>query len=106
VSEETVKVALEDDYYKGACFMAVGGQPDYEVPKSQLERWEATEAAYGAMQGEIERVMEEQGDRVLALRMERRKGQPSTVPPAVQEAYSEAIMRMIQQAPLLRREGE
>lgn len=106
-SEEVVKVALGDDYYQGAYFRTTYGHLDYEVPKSQLERWEAAQAAYSAMQDEIERVMEQQRDRVLALLLERRKGQPSIVPPAVQAAYSDAIMRMLQQPPLLRRkEGE
>lgn len=103
--EETVKVGLGDDYYQGAYFRTVNAFLDYEVPKSQLERWEAALEAYGAMQEEIERVMQEQRDRVLALSLERRKGQPTTVPSAIQEAYGEAIMRAIQQAPLLRREG-
>lgn len=106
VSEETVKVALGDDYYQGAYFRTVDGFLDYEVPRSQLERWEAAQAAYDVMQDEIEQVMQEQRNRVLALSLERRKGQPSILSPAVQEAYSKAIMRMIQQAPLLRREGE
>lgn len=104
MSEEIVKVALGDDYYQGAYFRTVDGFLDYEVPKSQLERWEAAEAAYGAMQDEIEKVMEQQRDRVLALMMERRKDQPSTVPPVIQEAYSNAIMQMLKQGPLLRKE--
>ena len=104
MSEETVKVALGDDYYQGAYFRAAGG--DYEIPKSQLERWEAASAAYGAMQDEIQQVKQEQRDRVFALAVERRKGQPSLVPLAVQEAYSEAILRMLKQTPLARQEGE
>lgn len=105
--EETVKVALGDDYYQGTYFRAVDGFLDYEVPRSQLERWEAAQAAYGAMQDEIEQVMREQSRRVLALMLERRKGQPSTVSPIVQAVYEDAITRMLQQAPLLRRkEGE
>lgn len=101
--EETVKVALGDDYYLGAYFRTVDGFLDYEVPKSQLERWEAAQAAYGAMQDEIEKVMEQQRDRVLALMLERRKGQPSTVPPVIQKAYEDAIARMLKQGPLLRK---
>lgn len=106
MSEGTVQVALGDDYYKGAYFRTVDGDLDYQVPKSTLERWEAAEAAYGAMQDEIEQVMQEQRDRVLALLLERRKDRPSTIPPAIQAAYADAITRMIQQASLLRREGE
>lgn len=102
--EEIVKVALGDDYYQGAYFRTVDGYLDYEVPKSQLERWEAAQAAYGAMQAEIEKVMEQQGNRVLALMLERRKRQPSTVPPAIQAAYESAIAQMFQQGPLLRKE--
>lgn len=105
--EAMVKVGLSDDYYQGAYFRTMDGHLDYEVPRSQLERWEAAQAAYGAMQDEIERVMREQRDRVFALAMERRKGQPSSIPPVVQEVYTEAIMRMLQQLPLLRgKEGE
>lgn len=103
--EETVRVDLGDDYYRGAYFRTEGGFLDYEVPVSQLMRWETAKAAYSAMQDEIERVMSEQRDRVLALLMERRKGQPSLVPPVIQEAYADAITRMLQQTPLLPREG-
>jgi hypothetical protein len=106
VSEEIVKVALGDDYYQGAYFRTVDGSLDYEVPRSTLERWEAAQAAYEAMQDEIGRVMQEQSERIRALSLERRKGQPTTVPSAIQEAYGEAIMQTLQQAPLLRREGE
>jgi hypothetical protein len=105
--EETVKVGLGDDYYQGAYFSTAATYLDYEVPRSQLERWEAAQAAYGAMQDEIEQVMREQSRRVLALMLERRKGQPNTVSKLVQVAYEDAITRMLQQAPLLRRkEGE
>jgi hypothetical protein len=101
--EETVKVALGDDYYKGAYFRTVDGDLDYEVPKSQLERWEDAEAAYEAMQDEIERVMREQADRVRALYRERHKDKPRTVPPALEEAYGAAIMRQLNQQLLLPR---
>lgn len=103
--EEIVRVSLGDDYYQGAYFNTDSGYPrDYEVPKSQLERWEAAKAAYEAMQGEIEQVMQEQRERALALMLERRKGQPSTVPPAIQAAYESAIAQMLSQSPLLRKE--
>lgn len=100
---ETVKVALGDDYYKGAYFRTVDGDLDYEIPKSQLERWEDAEAAYGAMQDEIEQVMREQADRARALYQERHKDKPRTVPPALEEAYGTAIMRMLQQSALFGR---
>lgn len=100
VSEETVNVALGDDYYQGAYFRTVDGPLDYEVPKSQLERWEAAEAAYGAMQDEIERVMREQADRVRALYQERHKNKPSMIPPALLAAYGEVIMQTLQQSAL------
>jgi hypothetical protein len=103
--EEMVSVGLGDDFYLGAYF-TTSGVTDYEVPRSTLERWEAAKAAFEAMQGEIERVMQEQRDRVLALALERRKGQPSTVPPAIQAAYEEVIKRVIQQGSLLPREGK
>ncbi|OEJ24307.1 hypothetical protein AS594_07190 [Streptomyces agglomeratus] len=103
MSEETVRVDIGDDYYKGAYFNE-GVDGDYEVSVSQMERWKEVSAAYEAMQDEIEQVMEQQRDRVLALMLERRKGQPSTVPPAIQAAYEDAIARMLQQPPLLKRE--
>jgi hypothetical protein len=102
--EETVKVDLGDDFYQGAYFSTTATYLDYEVPKSQLERWEAAQAAYEAMRAEIGRVMQDQRDRVFALHMERRKGQPSTVPPAIQAAYESAIARMLEQPQLLRKE--
>jgi hypothetical protein len=106
VSEETVKVGLGDDYYHGAYFRTVDTDLDYEVPKSQLERWEAASAAYGAMQDEIEQVMREQGNRVLALMLERRKGQPGVIPKLIQAAYEDVIRQTLQQAQLLpRKEG-
>lgn len=101
--EETVKVDLGDDYYQGAYFRTGDGFLDYEVPKSQLERWEAARAAYEAMQGEIEQVMQDQRDRVLALSLERRKGQPSVLSSVVQEAYEKAIVQMLRQSPVLRK---
>ncbi|MEU3522310.1 hypothetical protein AB0E62_00275 [Streptomyces sp. NPDC038707] len=104
MNEETVKVDLGDDFYQGAYFSTTATYLDYEVPKSQLERWEAAKTAYEAMQAEICRVMEEQGNRVLALHMERRKGQPSSVLPAIQVAYEDAIARMLEQSQLLRKE--
>lgn len=105
MSEDMVRVNLGDGYYEGAYFNTGLGVPeDYEVPRSQLERWEAAKAAYEAMQSEIEQVMEQQRDRVLALMLERRKGQPSTAPPAIQAAYEGAIKQMLSQSPLLRKE--
>ena len=103
--EEIAKVSLGDDYYQGAYFSTVAAHLDYEIPKSQLERWEAAVAAYSAMQDEIEKAMREQWDRVLALSLERRKGrQPDTVPKFVQEAYRDAITKMLEAPFLLRKE--
>lgn len=107
MSEETVKVGLGDDYYHGAYYRTVDADLDYEVPKSQLERWEAAQAAYGAMQDEIEQVMREQRQTALALMLERRKGKPHGVSKLVQAAYEDAITKMLQQSSLLpRKEGE
>lgn len=101
--EETVKVGLGDDYYQGAYFSEDAPHLDYEVPRSQVERWRAAKAAYEAMQDEIERVMREQGNRVLTLHMERNRDKPSIWPAAVKEAYMGAIVRMLQQSALLGR---
>lgn len=107
MSEETVRVGLGDDYYQGAYFRTEDTDLDYEIPRSQLERWEAAQAAYGVMQDEIEQVMREQGNRVLALMLERRKGEPHGVSKFVQTAYEDAITKMLQQSSLLpRKEGE
>ena len=103
MSEETVKLALGDDYYQGAYFSEDAPYPDYEVPRAQLERWKAAKAAYEAMQQEIDQVMQEQSNRVLALHMERNKDKPSVLPAAVKEAYEGAIMRMLQQSALFGR---
>jgi hypothetical protein len=106
VSEETVKVGLGDDYYHGAYFRTVDADLDYEVPKSQLERWEAAQAAYGAMQDEIGQVMTEQRSQALALMLERRKGQPGVIPKLIQAAYEDVIRQTLQQSSLLpRKEG-
>ena len=99
-----MNVALGDDFYTGAYFRTAGLPLDYEVPRSQLERWEAAQAAYEAMQAEIERVMDEQRQRVLALMLERRKGQPSGIPPAIQAAYESAIAQALAQPLLLGKE--
>jgi hypothetical protein len=101
VSEETVRVGLGDDYYHGAYFRTVDTDLDYEVPRSQLERWEAASAAYDAMQDEIGQVMEQQRHKALTLMLERRKGKPHGVSKFVQAAYEDAITKMLQQSSLL-----
>lgn len=72
-SEEMVNVSLGDDYYQGTYFATEGACLDYEIPRSQLERWEAAKAAYESIQGEIEEVMEQQHERARALTRERRE---------------------------------
>lgn len=87
MSEEMVKVSLGDDYYLGAYFNAQNGPRDYEIPKSQWERWEAATAAYEAMQNEIEQVMRDQRDKVWALR----QAKPSPLGDMIQKVYGPAI---------------
>jgi methionine synthase II (cobalamin-independent) len=104
VSEETVKVDLGSDYHIGAYFRTVGSEQYYEVPRSQLKRWEAAQTAYEAMQDEIEQVMQEQRERVLAILMEGRTNRPSVVPDAIQKAYENVILQTLKQPPLPRKE--
>ena len=99
-----VRVGLGDDYYLSAYFRTEDTHLDYEIPRSQLERWEKAMADYGQMQDEIGQVMQEQRDQALAPAMERRKGRPSIVPEAVRAAYEQAIGQMLQRGPLAREE--
>lgn len=72
--EEMVAVRLSGGGYEEDAFFSedpMYAPLDYLVPRSQVERWEAAQAAYEAMQSEIERVMDEQRERVRALRAER-----------------------------------
>jgi hypothetical protein len=94
VSEETVKVGLGDDYYQGAYYSTTGSLLEYEVPRSQLERWEAAQAAYSAMQDEIGQVMREQAERIRALRKER---SPSRMTSIIQDIYGPAILAQLAQ---------
>lgn len=72
-SEELVPVSLDDDYYQGPGYTT--GRGDYLVPRSRLERWEAAQAAYGEMQQDILRVMDEQRERVREISAQRPKTQ-------------------------------
>lgn len=99
MSEEKVQVALGDDYYTGAYF-SEAGSTDYEIPWSQLERWKAAEAAWEAMQREIEQVMAEQRE---SVRLRRAQRPESALPGAIQEAYGEVILRHLQTEPLWKR---
>lgn len=96
MSEEIVRVNLGDDYYKGAYFDTFSGPKDYEVPRSQLERWEAVEAAYLEMQDEIEQVMKEQQERVAALNQERR----GSLGEALARLYEASIKNLLSGPPL------
>jgi hypothetical protein len=100
VSEETARVSLGDDCYQGAVFSTADGMPkDYEVPKSQLERWEAAKAAYEAMQGEIEQVMREQREQALEASRARPRSQVGI---ALEKAYSTRISEMLRTPPMFR----
>lgn len=92
MSEETVKVGLGDDYYQGAYYSTTGSLLEYEVPRSTLERWEAAQAAYGAMQDEIEKVMREQAERIRAQRKERGPTRMSSV---IEDIYGPAILAQL-----------
>lgn len=92
VSEETVRVGLGDDYYQGAYYSTTGSLLEYEVPRSTLERWEAAQAAYSAMQDEIEKVMREQAARIRALRKERGPTRMSSV---IKDIYGPAILAQL-----------
>jgi hypothetical protein len=92
--EEMVAVNLGDDYDKGPFFTTDWGPKDYLVPRSQLERWEAAEAAYESMQSEIERVMDEQRERVRALRAERPKSQFASL---LERIYEPTIRAALEQ---------
>lgn len=58
------RVTLDEDYYLGPRFsIYVDGsshRPDevFDIPREQYERWEATQAAYYAMQEEIGALIE------------------------------------------------
>lgn len=99
-----VSVSLGDDYYQGAYFATEGARLDYEIPRSQLERWEAAKTAYRAMQAEIEEVMEQQHERAQALTRERRKasGDPTAFLRTLYEPSINAMLRTQQIPP----EGE
>ena len=72
--EEKIPVSLGIDFERGAFFTKEPGYPrDYLVSRSQMERWKAAESAYEQMQDEIEQVMNEQRERILALRAERKE---------------------------------
>lgn len=96
MSEEMVKVGLGDDYYQGAYFSTSGALLDYEVPRSTLERWEAAQAAYSAMQDEIGRVMDEQAERARALRKERNP-EPSLLERMIKDSYVPVITQALRQ---------
>lgn len=93
--EEMVAVNLGDDYYQGAYFSAHDELPkDYLVPRSQLERWEAAGAAYESIQSEIAQVMDEQRERVRALRAERPKSQFASF---VEQIYEPTVRAALDQ---------
>lgn len=96
--EELVPVSLDDDYYyQGPGYMT--GRGDYLVPRSRLERWEAAQAAYDEMQQDILRVMDEQRERVRALRAERPK---SPMAEFIEQAYAKQMDFALNVPPLLR----
>lgn len=106
--EEMVAVDLDDDYYTGPYVSSHDGYPkDYLVTRSQLERWQAAEAAWEAAQSEIEQTMREQRERVRALRAQRPKSQ---VFQWAQNIYGPLLQAQLEQgaklSEALRREGE
>lgn len=98
--EEKVRVSLGDDYYGGPYFNTDLSLPmDYEIPKSQLERWEAAMAAYCTMQNEIEQVMEQQRERVLEARRARPE---SPLDNFLKRTYASRIKAAVEAPPLFR----
>lgn len=97
--EELVAVSLGNDYYLGNQFSTVATARDYMVPRSTLERWEAAMAAYEAMQAEIDTVMDEQRERIRALRAQEPE---SPIAKAIQEVYASKMAFTLGASPLLR----
>lgn len=105
--EEMVAVCLDNDYYLGAGFVANEAPSavypqDYLVPRSQLERWKAAKAAYEDMQSEIDQVMDEQRERVMALRRER-QGPKGPMAQLIELAYGQRITDALQAPATFRR---
>lgn len=86
--EELVPVNLGNDYERGEFFTTEWGPKDHLVPRSQLERWEAVQAAHEAMQAEIESVMDEQRERINALYASRPK---SVISSFIEDVYSKRL---------------
>lgn len=107
--EEMVACSLGDDYYKGEYFitqdMDSSCQGDYLVPRSQVERWEQAMADYGQMQTEIDQVMSEQRERVMALRRERR-GPKSPMAEFIERVYSQRVIDALQAPATFRRAAD
>lgn len=98
-NEEMVAVNLGDDYDKGPFFTTDWGPRDYLIPRSQLERWEAAEAAHGQMQTEIDQIMDEQSERIREINAARPKTQLSSL---IEQAYSRQMAFAFSIHPLLR----
>jgi hypothetical protein len=94
-----VPVSLGDDYYTGAYFSTGNLPEDYEVPKSQLERWEAAKTAYEAMQAEIGQVMDEQRERAREAHRARPVGPMGDF---LERAYSARIEAALRTPPMFR----
>lgn len=92
--EEIVPVNLGDDWDKGPYFTTDWGPMDHLVPRSQLERWRAAQAAYEEMQSEIDRVMDEQIERIREINAARPKSQLSLLVEKIYQPAMEAALRM------------
>lgn len=99
--EEMVAVDLGEDYYLGAYF-TTDHPRDYLIPRSQLERWEAAQAAYEDMQSEIEQVMNAQRERARALRTER-WGTKSPMARFLEGVYEQPVIDALQAPATFRR---
>lgn len=107
--EEMVAVYLgASDYETNAYFSTDPTyERDYLVPRSQFERWEAAKAAWIAVEREIERVMDEQRERVRALNAQRPKSQLGSW---VEKIYGPVLQQQLENSAfadkVLRQEGQ
>jgi hypothetical protein len=92
VSEETVRIDAGDDYYTGPYFKR-DNSGGIEVPREQVERWEAAEAAWLEVQEEITTV----------LRADSWKPPTTPLGEVLKDAYGDTMRQALTTAPVFRR---